>query len=306
MIWLIAIQNGTIPTDDLDFIQSLNFNKPILVVLNKADQKSDDEIEMVLQTTLRDIARKGGALKQQIVGVTAYSAADGEEYGDNRCLEQFLQQASQYKPGNTLWQKAEQIFSNYHDFYESERIQLRQLRGVLNEAAIELTDERLALAESQAQGARRRIQILKENSKDLNEIQQQVLDLIESIAEKIGITLANEQIPNMPPSEEIADEFNRSEWRFQGITSVIPEQLSHDVRAQPTLTNLHSVIRKVDSFACYIDIDGDFEAMVSLDEITKKTGWNREMILQELLPGQSVGLHLLEQGRCTIILPFHP
>lgn len=90
LIWLIDIHNGEITVDDIEFIDSLNIQTPILIVFNKADIKTEKDIELILNKA-REIVERD--LSTKCFGVTAYSSLYNKEYGDN-FIERFMEYAA--------------------------------------------------------------------------------------------------------------------------------------------------------------------------------------------------------------------
>ena len=95
LIWLIDIENGEISTSDLEFIKKLKLHSPILFVLNKADKKTDDDIEKII-AKVSNTVKSSGILTY---GVTAYSSRNSEEWHDNKIAE-FLNIVSEQKRNN--------------------------------------------------------------------------------------------------------------------------------------------------------------------------------------------------------------
>lgn len=89
LIWLVDIDNGTIQDKDLQFINKLVTDKPILFIFNKADLKTDEEIKKVLSTSKRIIADN----HINAFGITAYSSRDKKEYFKKDIISCFFDQA---------------------------------------------------------------------------------------------------------------------------------------------------------------------------------------------------------------------
>ena len=72
IIWLIGLDvNGTVPESDLAFIHEIGGDeRPIYVVLNKADLRAEDQIEEVMDVVLECLDFEG----IDICGISAYSA----------------------------------------------------------------------------------------------------------------------------------------------------------------------------------------------------------------------------------------
>ena len=89
LIWLVDIDNGTIQDKDLQFINKLVTDKPILFIFNKADLKTDEEIKKVLSTSKKIIADN----HINAFGITAYSSRDKKEYLKKDIISCFFDQA---------------------------------------------------------------------------------------------------------------------------------------------------------------------------------------------------------------------
>lgn len=89
LIWLINIENGTLTKDDLEFLSLLNNEEKILIVLNKADKVTEEDIEKV-RTHCIETAQLHGI---NVFGVAAYSSSEGKEFGAN-IINEFLKDAA--------------------------------------------------------------------------------------------------------------------------------------------------------------------------------------------------------------------
>ena len=86
LIWLIDIDNGAITEDDIQFIESLRIKTPILIVFTKADLKPEKEIRQIIEVANNTLART----TIECFGITAYSANQKKEYGNNE-IKKFLE-----------------------------------------------------------------------------------------------------------------------------------------------------------------------------------------------------------------------
>ncbi|TOF43990.1 GTP-binding protein, partial [Vibrio parahaemolyticus] len=55
LIWLVDSQNGTVPQQDIDFLQSLELDQPVLVVMSKADKKLESEVKSIIKVAKADL-----------------------------------------------------------------------------------------------------------------------------------------------------------------------------------------------------------------------------------------------------------
>lgn len=96
VIWLIDVENGMIGETDIDFIENINIQNPILVILTKADKKRDEHIKLELESIEECMCDKG----IDVFAVTAYSSRDKIEWGNNDYIHKFFYNA-QNKKKNT-------------------------------------------------------------------------------------------------------------------------------------------------------------------------------------------------------------
>jgi len=108
MIWLIDAENGVIQYGDIKFIQSLNFKKEILFVLNKADKKPQSEIKNILLTVKETLKRAN----IKYVDVIAYSSHEKREYFATNKIVSFLVKYNKAKKRN-FQSKIKNILKKY-------------------------------------------------------------------------------------------------------------------------------------------------------------------------------------------------
>lgn len=76
VIWLVALDsNGTLPANDLEFLSDHADERPLYVVLNKADLRPLENVEMVLEEIQEHLEDCGIAYE----GISAYSSTLGKE-----------------------------------------------------------------------------------------------------------------------------------------------------------------------------------------------------------------------------------
>jgi GTP-binding protein EngB required for normal cell division len=96
MIWLIDAENGVIQHGDIKFIQSLDFNKEILFILNKADKKPKSDIKSILSTVKNSLNKAN----IKYTDVVAYSSHEKKEYFSVNKIECFLTKHNKSKKIN--------------------------------------------------------------------------------------------------------------------------------------------------------------------------------------------------------------
>ncbi len=303
LIWLVDIQNGTLPLEDMLFLRSLELSRPVLFVFNKADKKTEAETAQTLAAAERDLARAGDL---PVYGITAYSAATGREYGGQPCLQAFLQSLSVAKPGSPIRHQFEQVFERYRDFYQSERERLRQLRAVLNESGLLMAakDERAlqTRATALAEGTLARIGRLKDNEKKLQGIRRQALALVEQIAAQCGLPLAEAQPPHLR-RRRLAPRQGQAGYRFEAALGRLNPAQRTALLRKGDVRRLRAEVAHADSLGFYLRAEAGIEAVLSHAEVARVSGLTRDEA-QKLWPAGTVfSLHLREGDRCTLIYP---
>ena len=150
LIWMIGLDaTGTIPQDDLDFIEDLELNGlPFYVVLNKADLKSPSDLKDILdevKETLEDV-------DIEPVGISAYSAIRGKEYSfdeDGVSLHDFFRRENQPKEEieTELRGGIESVFAMYEDAIRKDEHTAELLMKELNSLDLEILSTKIPLDE---------------------------------------------------------------------------------------------------------------------------------------------------------------
>ncbi|WP_147565182.1 dynamin family protein [Clostridium tyrobutyricum] len=95
LIWLIDIENGVIDSTDIEFIRSLDMQNPVLIVINKADKKSEREVRDIMKSVIDTLDNTD----IKVYGVTAYSSFYAEEFFKKTLIDDFLNIADKYNYG---------------------------------------------------------------------------------------------------------------------------------------------------------------------------------------------------------------
>ena len=179
LIWMIGLDaTGTIPQDDLDFIEDLELNGlPFYVVLNKADLKSPSDLKDILdevKETLEDV-------DIEPVGISAYSAIRGKEYSfdeDGVSLHDFFRRENQPKEEieTELRGGIESVFAMYEDAIRKDEHTAEVLRKELRSLDLEILSTKIPLDEQD---------VLSEKIKKIRKSQEKDFTPIKAKMEKI-------------------------------------------------------------------------------------------------------------------------
>ncbi len=204
LIWMIGLDaTGTMPSDDLDFLQNLELNGlPLYVVLNKADTKSPSDRQAIL-TDVKDILADD---ELEPVGICAYSANHREEYlCEGQPLKEFLRDQNQaFKPaalGAKMKSEMEAIFSMYEEAIGQDEQSAQVLMRELNKLDLDLNkwvvDEKVqdVLGEKIAE-------IMKAQNRDFAPIKEELARVKEKMLNALAQVLES-LVPDQKSVEEL-------------------------------------------------------------------------------------------------------
>lgn len=95
LILLVTVDDGIVDKD-IDFIQRVAIENPVLVVVNKADRKTESDCRAIVEHGQQILKNRG----VKIFGITAYSSHEGKEYFGKNLVAQFLDFAGQNAAGS--------------------------------------------------------------------------------------------------------------------------------------------------------------------------------------------------------------
>lgn len=114
LLWLVATDasSGNLTQSDLDFLQDLNLeNKKLYIVINKADLRSQEDLESVLENVKDTLEMEGIDFE----GISLYSSVNVEEYGfEKKSLIEFIEEQN----GNKHSKSQENLMQNLIEIYK--------------------------------------------------------------------------------------------------------------------------------------------------------------------------------------------
>lgn len=140
LIWLVGLDtNGTIPQSDLKFLDQLNLdNKELYIVANKADLKSNSELEEILDQ-FEEVLDEYGLNYE---GISAYDSRKKiEKSFRKQNLQDFLNTVdrdivSKEKLANELYS----IFQSYKDALDSEKVKNDNVKKLLHSLELDIME----------------------------------------------------------------------------------------------------------------------------------------------------------------------
>lgn len=190
ILWFVPADAGTITEQDIQFIKTLYTEIPLCVIVNKADKKTDNDLELIVENIKQVLDLKG----IRYTNVFTFSRKKHQEYDKTFILSQLAE-----------WDKAvyeesfaynfKKLFVRCREYYEKqisiENRRLNHLNQALTLAESEIQDYLISLVlESKV-----RIQLLKETKQKLKLLQDNFFVELKFVADQVGIC--------MPEPEEI-------------------------------------------------------------------------------------------------------
>ena len=300
LIWLVDEQNGTIPQPDIEFIQSLELDQPVLVVISKADKKPLTKINEIVAVTKTTLNRA----EINYLDVIAYSAAKDCEYSpDKNVLETFFQKVNQGKNGSALRWQLKRIFKNYINFYESKQQTLKLTNGTLNELVF---DEGVAV-----QNRRHLKDFQSKTKQQLNELSQQKLGVekirdalinsVDLLCEKLQVV--NSDFPTAIALTQRKSKILSSAKLTDTQTLTFDALVKGDIKVLSHLGSLVKVkgeISKVTSLGINIRIHDDIDIYIMQHSIKSQLGAVK--LIEKFSVSEAVSVHVVDGKKCTVTI----
>lgn len=296
LIWLVDIQNGTIPKPDLDFITGLELEQPVLFVFSKADKKPESQVKDIIATAKRDLERA----ELPYHDVIAYSAQTGQELSDStQVLKNMLETINNSKRGSSVVWQAERLLNQHINDYQTKKQSLKLTIGTLNEL---LFDD--SLQENSKQHLDNILQKTKAQSNTLTKHEQQALDirkrLVEALEELCGYFHLD--TVQKPERVQLAANGNSSasstrelqKMTFDGLLRGETTQLAglHDLKT------LEGVIEKISAVGITINCDHGLEIFLTKAQVNRLL--NKDDFVDYFQVGHLVEIQIVSGNKCNI------
>lgn len=182
LLWLIDIEKGTIPKQDIDFIKSLDIVNPIYVMFTKADKKIQSDIEKIIDVT-KDNLNKAFI---KYYGISAYSSIYNEEYAyEGICIRKFLDNVNKNKKERRVVDEVKEIFKAYKDYNDESIRTFKSELEFFNKLSLE-SDEIYNKVKDKIQDCKNNI--IDRNSKKniISSFEKKVMNIINEIFDLIA------------------------------------------------------------------------------------------------------------------------
>ena len=294
LIWLVDQQNGTVPKPDIDFIQSLDLQQPVLLVISKADKRPENLIREVIATAKADLERA----EINYLDVIAYSAQNAQEISaTGQRLTDFLDEINQGKNGSTLLWELEQIFKKYDHYYDSKHQMLSLTHKTINELIFDESisqDNRSHLTDIN-QKTKTQLTNLRNQKSEAQQIHSKLVGLLAQLCEGLGVVLA--LTPSIIQLQGIKKQGDMEALYFNALLQGELNKLSRF----SSLNEIPGYIKKISSIGLVIEIDG----ILGIDIIIMKNQLKRYSTLfvgggDVFKTGDPVKIQILDNKKCIV------
>ncbi|MCA0936657.1 dynamin family protein [Vibrio alginolyticus] len=299
LIWLVDSQNGTVPQQDLNFLQSLDLDQPVLVVMSKADKKLESEVKSIIEVAKTDLENA----EINFVDVIGYSAVDDKEISErgNR-LQDFLATVNQGSQGSPLkWQLAK-IFDEYHREYDATQQTLRLTLGSLNELIFDeklVGDKKKNLTDFHKK-IKAQIDTIHHQQSNSEKIYSSIAKQLLELCNSLNISLSD------APSVIQLNAMRKKSNTVQSSTFTFDALLQGDLSVLSDMANLDSLqgqITKISPIGLSVKLDQapSLEIMVMKNLMTKTAP---SLDSNQLYLSQEVQVQIVSDKKASVSISF--
>ncbi|HFQ5182230.1 TPA: dynamin family protein [Vibrio vulnificus] len=299
LIWLVDSQNGTVPQQDIDFLQSLELDQPVLVVMSKADKKIESEVKSIIEVAKADLENAEIAYLD-VIGYSAVENAEVSEHGAR--LQEFLSQVNKGSNGSTLKWQLSKIFNEYYREYLATQQTLKLTIGTLNELIFDekLVGEKKKHLADFHRKVKSQLDMLHHRKRDSEKIHDHIKELLIEVCRLKKITLASSpSVMQLNSMRKKLDQIQRDILTFDAL-------LQGDLKVLSGMANLDSLqgkVVKTSPIGVSVQLDDapEIEIMV-LMVVVAKTAPNIK--LEQFYISQEVQVQIISDKRASVSVSF--
>ncbi|MCG9697434.1 dynamin family protein [Shewanella sp. Isolate11] len=299
LIWLVDSQNGTIPPQDIDFLQSLELDRPVLVLMSKADKKLESEVKDIIRVTKDDLDNA----EIEYLDVIGYSAVEDSEVSEHGGrLKEFLAQVNQGSDGSTLKWQLSKIFEEYHREYLATQQTLKLTVGTLNELFFDeiLTGDKKKHLTDFHKKIKAQLDILYHQKRDSEKIYAHIEGLLIEVCRLKEIALASN------PSVMQLNSMGKKTDRIQQNIVTFDALLLGDLKVLSGMANLDSLQGKVvktspPGVSIQLDDAPEIQVLVPMGVIAKTAPAIKS---KQFYISQEVQVQIISNKKASVSLSF--
>lgn len=183
LLWLVSAEDGTISEDDLTFLSGLNPDIPRLVLVNKADKKTAEDVADIVAHIRQTLAERN----IPVLDVLPVSSRRKDQY-PLQAVEQYLEEWNRHTKVNRFARQFQILFLQYDfllakELYQTERKQLDLFNHILMLAD---NEQLTGMIEPLQKDAKNNAQYWKKQIAAFNEVESRFFNIVHEIQEEIG------------------------------------------------------------------------------------------------------------------------
>jgi hypothetical protein len=269
-------------------------------VLNKADKKTAKDVDALVQKT------KENLIEQHIAfyDVVGYSSSKGIEYSSSHdVIQTYLNTISKNIRGTKILKQIQNTYKLYVDYYDSQLVEYRATRGVLNELMMkEAVDDVYADAiQTLSQKRIKQIKHIENAKKSIAKQQERFLEIVTKLLKQYNIE-------NLDYKKEYI--FDKELYKAKKVETKVRDvrRFSASLNLKDTtellrykdLDTIEASIYKVSSIGVFIKIAGvNGDIMLSKSSILKEE--NISDIKTVFKENSKVLVQILKNKKCIVI-----
>ena len=273
LIWLVDIQNGTIPKPDIDFIASLETEQPVLFVFSKADKKPEAQVKAVIATAKKDLERA----ELPYHNVIAYSALTEQEISDTgQVLSSMLDTINSAKRGSTVIEEVDKLLtqhlSDFQSLKHSLKLSLATLRELLFDGHLS-GDSQQHLSDLEQKTKNQADQITA-HERTVTEIKQSLHDHLETLCQAVNLPTITHLHPVQLSTAGTYKSAQTAEQEPLTFNALIQGNNS-ELSKQHCLKSLEGYIEKISAVGVTIGNELGLTVLLTRPQVNKVLGNNR-------------------------------
>lgn len=185
ILWFVDSECGTIKQSDIDFLENLKKDIPILIVISRADKKQISDIEKIENEVRMKLKKSGiGALD-----IIPYSSKNSDIYSINK-IEEYLEKWNMNDVKCTIARDFQVLFDKFGEHFYEERKKEKMNLSIINSLLINAEQiEEIKKIELIQEEIRYKINRIKQKEKELKKLNIKFFSLLKKSAEAVGIDI---------------------------------------------------------------------------------------------------------------------
>lgn len=183
ILWFVDSECGTIKQSDIEFLENLKRDIPILIVISRADKKPIKDIEKI-ENEVRMSLKKSGV---GVLDIIPYSSKNSDIYPINN-IEQYLEKWNINDVKCTVARDFQVIFDEFAELFYEERKKKKANLSIINLLLLNIQQaEEIKKIELIQEEIGYKIDRIKQSEKELKQLNMKFLSLLRKCAEEVGI-----------------------------------------------------------------------------------------------------------------------